>query len=228
MYVNITGSANNKDVYIYQSYRKENGKTSSRIYRKLGKLNDLLARFDGDKDKMMAWAKAEAAKDTAACNQQKEKVSVAFSPTARIPLDEERSFHVGYLFLQKLCSELRIDNICRNIRNRHKFTYDLHAILTDLIYARILSPSSKMSSYSFCSTLLEPPKYSLQNLYRALSVWRKKRATYRKNSTVIPTSYMTGTRRSCTTIAPTTTSKSRRRAETGSMAKAKNTDPTRS
>ena len=47
MYVNITGSANNKDVYIYQSYRKENGKTSSRIYRKLGKFNDLLARFDG-------------------------------------------------------------------------------------------------------------------------------------------------------------------------------------
>ena len=59
MYVNITGSANNKDVYIYQSYRKENGKTSSRIYRKLGKLNDLLTRFDGDKDKMMAWAKEE-------------------------------------------------------------------------------------------------------------------------------------------------------------------------
>ena len=50
MYVNITGSGNNKDVYIYQSYRKENGKTSSRIYRKLGKLNDLLTRFDGDKD----------------------------------------------------------------------------------------------------------------------------------------------------------------------------------
>ena len=170
MYVNITGSANNKDVYIYQSYRKESGKTSSRIYRKLGKFNDLLARFDGDKDKMMAWAKEEAAKDTAAYNKQKEKVSVQFSPAARIPLDEERSFNAGYLFLQKLCSELRIDNICRNIRNRHRFTYDLHAILTDLIYARILSPSSKMSSYSYCQSLLEPPKYSLQNVYRALSV----------------------------------------------------------
>ena len=109
MYVNITGSANNKDVYIYQSYRKENGKTSSRIYRKLGKFNDLLARFDGDKDKMMAWAKEEAAKDTAAYNEQKEKVSVEFSPTARIPLDEEGNFNSGYLCLQKLCSELRID-----------------------------------------------------------------------------------------------------------------------
>ena len=170
MYICITGSKNNKDVYIYQSYRKENGKTSSRIYRKLGKFNDLLARFDGDKDKMMAWAKEEAAKDTAAYNKQKEKVSVQFSPAARIPLDEERSFNAGYLFLQKLCSELRIDNICRNIRNRHRFTYDLHAILTDLIYARILSPSSKMSSYSYCQSLLEPPGYSLQNVYRALSV----------------------------------------------------------
>ncbi len=170
MYVNITGSANNKDVYIYQSYRKENGKTSSRIHRKLGKYNDLLARFNGDKDKMMAWAREEAAKDTAVYKMQNEKVSVDFSRNVRIPLNEERSFSAGYLFLQKLCSELRIDNICRNIRSRHKFAYDFKAILTDLIYARILSPSSKLSSYAFCQTLLEPPKYDLQHVYRALSV----------------------------------------------------------
>lgn len=170
MYVNITGSTNNKDVYIYQSYRKENGKTSSRIYRKLGKFNDLLDQFDGDEDAMMAWAREEAAKDTEAYNRQKEKVSVELSPMMRIPLKEKRNFNVGYLFLQQICTELKLGNICRNIRNRHKFTYDLHAILTDLIYARILSPSSKMSSYSYCQCLLEPPKYSLQNVYRALSV----------------------------------------------------------
>lgn len=170
MYVNITGSTNSKDVYIYQSYRKSNGKTSSRIYKKLGKYNDLLAQFAGDKEKMMAWAREEAKKETALYNQQKEQVSVTFSQTARIPLDEERLFNVGYLFLQQLCSELRLDNVCRNIRNRHKFNYDFHAILTDLIFARILSPSSKRSSFSFCHSLLEAPKYSLQNVYRALSV----------------------------------------------------------
>ena len=48
MYICITGSDNNKDVYIKQSYRKPNGKTSSRIHRKLGKYNELLEQFSGD------------------------------------------------------------------------------------------------------------------------------------------------------------------------------------
>ena len=70
MYISITGSKNNQDVYIKQSYRKENGKTSSHIYRKLGKLNDLLEQFSGDRDKMMAWAKEEAKKETELYNQR--------------------------------------------------------------------------------------------------------------------------------------------------------------
>lgn len=170
MYISITGNKGNQDVYIKQSYRKDNGKTSSRIYKKLGKYNTLLEQFSGNEKELMDWAKKEAEKETLAYNQQKEKVSLSLSPLARIPLDEERVFNIGYLFLQKICSELRIDNICRNIRNHHKFSYDFHAILTDLIYARILAPSSKLSSYKYCHSLLEPPKYSLQDLYRALSV----------------------------------------------------------
>lgn len=170
MYVSITGNKENQDVYIKQSYRKDNGKTSSRIYKKLGKYNTLLEQFSGNEKELMDWAKKEAEKETLAYNQQKEKVSLSLSPLARIPLDEERVFNIGYLFLQKICSELRIDNICRNIRNHHKFSYDFLAILTDLLYARILAPSSKLSSYKYCHSLLEPPKYSLQDLYRALSV----------------------------------------------------------
>lgn len=170
MYITITGSKNNKDVYINQSYRKENGKSSSRIYKKLGKFNELLEEFSGDQEKMLAWAKEEAKKETDLYNQHNVKVTVPFSKAACIPKNEIRSFHIGYLFLQSLCTQLCFDKICRTIKSRHKFQYDFHAILTDLIYARILSPSSKLGSYEFCQTLLEPPKYNLQDVYRALSV----------------------------------------------------------
>lgn len=170
MYAAINGTGNNKSVYIMQSYRKPDGKTSSRVFRKLGRLDKLLEQYSGNQEKMMIWARQEAAKDSLAHSTKNANVSISFSQTAHIPRDEERSFNIGYLFLQKICTNLRIDNICRNIRSRHKFTYDFHAIITDLVYARILSPSSKLSSFSYCKTLLEPPKYSLQNVYRALSV----------------------------------------------------------
>ena len=153
-----------------QSFRKENGRTSSRVHRKLGRLDDLLEKYDGNQEKLMAWAKSEAAKDTRLYNEQSGEISVSLSQSAYIPKDEERSFNVGYLFLQHLCTELRFDAICRKIKRRHQYSYDLSAILTDLIFARILSPASKLSSYTFCQTLLEPPRYTLQNLYRALSV----------------------------------------------------------
>lgn len=170
MYINITGSQNNKDVYIYQSYRKENGRTSSHIYKKLGKYNDLLLQFDGDHEALMAWAKTEAEKETELYKQKNGKVIVEFSKAACIPVNEKRSFHIGYLFLQSLCAQLRFDNICRNIKSRHRYKFDLNAILTDLVYARILAHSSKQGSYEYCQTLLEPPKYSLPDVYRALSV----------------------------------------------------------
>lgn len=98
------------------------------------------------------------------------KISVEFSKAATIPMNERRSFNVGYLFLQKLCTQLCLDKVCRTIKSRHKFKYDLNAILTDLVYARILSSASKVASYEYCQSLLEPPKYSLQDLYRSLSV----------------------------------------------------------
>ena len=170
MYISLTGNSDNKDVYIKRSYRKSNGKTATQIHRKLGKLNELLDQFSGDYDAMMAWAKSEAEKDTMEYNAKAGNVTVSFSRSAYIPKNEERCFQIGYLFLQKLCTELKLDSICQKISKRHKYTYDFGAILTDQIFSRFLAPSSKLSSYSYCRTLLEPPKYELQNIYRALSV----------------------------------------------------------
>ena len=170
MYISLTGNSDNKDVYIKRSYRKSNGKTATHIHRKLGKLNELLDQFSGDYDAMMAWAKSEAEKDTIEYNSNFSSVTVSLSRSAYIPKYEERCFQIGYLFLQKLCTELKIDSISRKISKRHKYSYDFSAILTDQIFSRILAPSSKLGSYSFCQMLLEPPKYELHDIYRALSV----------------------------------------------------------
>lgn len=53
---------------------------------------------------------------------------------------------------------------------RYKFKYDINAILSDLIYARILEPCSKPSSYKVASEFLEKPSYELHDVYRALDV----------------------------------------------------------
>ena len=82
MYIAITGSKNNKDVYIYRSFRKENGKASSCIYKKLRKYNALLEQFDGNEYKLMVWAKEQAAKETELYKQHTGKVSVEFSKAA--------------------------------------------------------------------------------------------------------------------------------------------------
>ena len=211
MYIALTGSENNKDVYIYHSFRKENGKSSSRIYKKLGKYNTLLEQFDGDRDKMMAWAREQAATG---------KISVEFSKAACIPMNERRSFNVGYLFLQELCTQLRIDKICRTIKERHKYKYNLQAILTDLVYARILSPSSKLASYDYCQTLLEPPKYSLQDVYRSLSVIAEESDFIQ---TRILISFIQEIIVSSITIAQTTISKLKRKAILSVMVKVRKT-----
>lgn len=169
MRINISKSKNKEFVYIIQSFRVKD-KTSSKIYKKLGTMDELLPLHDNDRNKVIDWAKQQARLATDAYNKENEAVSIPFHPNQLIDKDKQRIFNCGYLFLQSLCSSLRFDNICRNIRNRHDFDYNIHSILLDLIYARILYPSSKKSSYSFAQKLLEQPKYDLHHVYRALSV----------------------------------------------------------
>ena len=83
---------------------------------------------------------------------------------------QQKYFKGGYLFLQHIYYSLQLDKICRKIKSHHKFEYDLNAILSDLIYTRVLEPSSKRSSIAAAKEFLEPPTYEFHDVYRALSV----------------------------------------------------------
>lgn len=170
MRVTTSKSKNSESFYINYAFIDKNGKSTSKTFKKLGSLKELSEKLNTDRDGVMAWAKEQARIATEQHNKENEIVSIPFSPNQIIKKNDQRNFNCGYLFLQSLYSDLRFDNICRNIKSRHKYQYDLNAILSDLIFTRILHPSSKKASYDYAQTLLEQPKYNLENVYRSLTV----------------------------------------------------------
>ncbi len=173
MRVTTTKSKNDESFYINYAYINEAGKSTSRIYKKLGKLSQLSIELNTDRDGVMAWAKKQAQLETEKYNKENESVSISLNPNMPIKKDQDISYNSGYLFLQSIYYSLHLDNICRNIKTRYDYEYDLNAILSDLIYARFLNPTSKSSSYKYCQTLLEQPSYKQHDIYRALSVLAK-------------------------------------------------------
>lgn len=176
MKVSTTKSKNAESFYITKSYINSDGKSTSKIIRKLGTLAELSKRLETDRAGVMAWAKEQAKIETQNYKKEEETNTVLVPFHAKRYLDYEKQvfFKGGYLFLQYIYYSLKLDNVCTNIKRKYKFDYDLNAILSDLVYTRILDPSSKRSSYAAAMKFLEAPTYELHNIYRALSVLAEK------------------------------------------------------
>ena len=172
MKVMTTKSKNSESFYIAKSYINNDGRSTSKIIRKLGTLADLSAMLHTDRDGVMAWAREQARLETEKYKNETDDavVMIPFHSNRLLDYDRQKLFTGGYLFLQSVYYGLKLDSICRKIRSRHKFKFDLNAILSDLVYARVLDPSSKCSSFQAAQRFLEPPSYELHDVYRALSI----------------------------------------------------------
>ena len=172
MNLHITKSKNAESFYICKSYTKANGSTTSAIVRKLGTLEQLLPEHGPTRDDVLAWAKNEVKIETEKYKKEKEAqtVLIPFHADRQLDYNKQVFFRGGYLFLQSFYYQLQMNKICRKLKQQYKFKYDLNAILSELIYARILEPCSKRSSYKVASEFLEKPSYELHDVYRALDV----------------------------------------------------------
>ena len=172
MKVTTSKSKNSESFYIAKSFINNKGKSTSVNVRKLGTLKELLLEHGPTRDDVMKWAKQEAKLETLKYKkeQQSKAVQITFHSDHKLDFDQQVFYRGGYLFLQNLYYRLQLDKTCRKIREKHKFQFDLNAILSDLIYARILEPASKRSSYKTASEFLEQPSYELHDVYRALDV----------------------------------------------------------
>lgn len=172
MRVTTSKSKNAESFYISKGYVNDKGVSTSVIVRKLGTLNDLLVEHGPTRDDVMAWAKKEAALETEKYKKEKQSrsVQITFHGDRQIDYNQQVLYRGGYLFLQHIYYSLCLNKTCRKLRDKYKFKYDINAILSDMIFARILEPSSKRSSFKVASEFLEKPSYELHDIYRSLDV----------------------------------------------------------
>lgn len=172
MRVVTSKSKNAESFYISKGYVNDKGVSTSVIVRKLGTLKELLPEHGPTRDDVMAWAKEQARIETLKYKQEKEEkqIKLTFHADRLLDYHKQTFFRGGYLFLQFIYYQMQMNKICRKLKQRYKFKYDINAILSDLIYARILEPCSKRSSYKAASEFLEKPSYELHDVYRALDV----------------------------------------------------------
>lgn len=163
----ITKSLNARCFYIQTSYRKKDGRISTKTVRKLGseaRIKELYGVEDA-----MEWAKAELARMRQEEAEGKAGVVVELSPEKLID-STERVFNGGDIFIEKVCSKLGLKNICDEMKARHSFKFDLWEYLMRMVNSRILHPGSKLSDYIKGTRFIEDRKLKLENFYRSLDV----------------------------------------------------------
>lgn len=187
MKLTCSKSKNSCTYYVQKSVRIGN-RTTTKPVERLGSIDEIKARC-GDQDPI-AWAKEYTKKLTLAEKEAKQGILLKYSSSLLIDKNVRRSCNAGYLFLQDIYYSLGLHKICDSISQKYKFDYDLNDILSMLVYSRIISPGSKLSSLESAQRFLEQPKCELHQVYRALEVIAKENdffqsELYKNSQTVI-------------------------------------------
>ena len=147
---------------------KINGKRTSKVYENIGNYNDLKIRANGEDPE--TWLKNYVDDLNKKIKDNGLPVILKKYPNKKIEMNKQVLFNGGYLFLQKIYYSLGINNICKSITNKYQFKYDLNSILSNLIYSRIIYPSSKLKTLELSKNFIEKPNFEYQHILRALEI----------------------------------------------------------
>ena len=150
---------------IIKDYTNLNGKRTTKIFEKLGNQSQVEERFG----KIDTINEIKKYIETLNIKDKEELIKKEFNPNKRIHIGVKRNFNIGYLFLEKLYYDLKINDICNDIQSKYQFHFDLNEILSYLIYARIIYPSSKLETFKQCQNFIQSSNFQLHDEYRALN-----------------------------------------------------------
>ena len=161
---------NTQSYCIIEDY-KRNGKRTTRVVENIGNYQkvSMLAKEQGiDVDTWLDNYLNDYRKRNGLILDG-EKVIIEKYSNRIIPKNKINKFNVGYLFLKDIYYSLRLDKIVKDITEKYKFVFDLNEVLCNLVFSRIIYPSSKLKTYELSKNFIETPKYNLENLYRGLT-----------------------------------------------------------
>jgi transposase len=165
--IKISRSKNSESYFLIKDIYR-NGKRTTKVVEALGNREEIQQKYP-DMDPL-EWAKSYAKKRTKEEKTENAKIIAAYHPNKQIPKGTQRSFNIGYLFLQSIYHQLKLHKICQSISEKYDFSFDLNMILSRLIYMRVLHPTSKKGTLERAKELLEPHSIETQHIYRALDV----------------------------------------------------------
>ena len=148
-----------------------NGKRTTKVYENFGTLDKIKLRSKDEEP--LVWLKKYVDDLNNKIKNESLPIILKKSPTKRLDKDKQVLFNGGYLFLQKIYYDLKLNTICDSISNKYQFKYDLNDILSKLIYSRIIYPSSKLKTLELSKNFLEQPNFEYQHILRALEVISK-------------------------------------------------------
>ena len=150
---------------------KINNKRTTKIYENLGTIEKIKIR-SGDKEPL-EWLNKYVKDLNNKHKKNKLPVIIKKSQNKLINKDVQNSYNCGYLFLQSLYYNLGLNKICSSITDKYQFKFNLNSILSNMIYSRIIYPSSKLKTYELSKKFIEQPNFELQHIYRALEIIAK-------------------------------------------------------
>lgn len=165
MRLKISKSKNTTLFYIIKDYTK-NKKRSTKIVQRIGNLEEVKI-MAGNND-YMDWLKDYVKKYNEE-HYKSETIIIKKNNKKIISMDNKVSFNIGYLFLKSIYGKLKLNDICKKIQEKYKFEFDLNEVLSYLVFARIIYPSSKLETFKQCQNFIEQPKFKLHNEYRTLN-----------------------------------------------------------
>ena len=167
MHLGMSKSKNSTSLYVLKS-TYENGFHSTKIVEKLGTFEELESKLNGHDP--VEWAKHHIEELNKLEKQNKHEVTAKYSPAKLIHKNEQRSFNGGYLFLQPFYSDLGFHDICADLKRKNKLDFNMDAILSRMIYSRIIYSSTQLSYYESANLFIEPPDFTPKQVTKALKV----------------------------------------------------------